>query len=85
MGGFTRAASLPVAPNGSMGQLIGLVHRVPIALKKQYTYMREVQHWSDFTIILGVLAVPVIAGMCVCGGGQVGVGAGGGGAVYVWV
>jgi len=53
---------MPHAPNSVLGRLVGLIHRVPSALKRQYRHLRDEHQWSDFTIILSVLAIPIITG-----------------------
>ncbi|KAF5829928.1 hypothetical protein DUNSADRAFT_15308 [Dunaliella salina] len=47
-------------PHGFIGSLIGKAHKLVKAMKSQYSHLREEHEWSNFTIIMAVLAVPVV-------------------------
>uniref|UniRef100_A0A6S8IL97 Thioredoxin domain-containing protein n=1 Tax=Dunaliella tertiolecta TaxID=3047 RepID=A0A6S8IL97_DUNTE len=49
-------------PHGLIGSLIGKMHKLVKAMKSQYTHLREEHEWSNLTIILAVLAIPVVVG-----------------------
>eukprot|EP00983_Pelagomonas_calceolata_P134387 1162058-Pelagomonas_calceolata.AAC.2 len=40
------------------------MHKLVKAMKSQYTHLREEHEWSNLTIILAVLAIPVVVGAC---------------------
>mmetsp|Transcript_14105 Transcript_14105/g.30582 ORF Transcript_14105/g.30582 Transcript_14105/m.30582 type:complete len:222 (+) Transcript_14105:141-806(+) len=50
------------APNSSVGRVLGRVHRVPSQIKHVYRFLRHEKGFSDLSIVVAFLAIPVVVG-----------------------